>query len=144
MGLTFPREKSRLNQEVARQGLIPFSRLFSSSRPFNAPLGGFILIFIPTFLIIVLPPPGEIYPFILDAETYPTQFFALAIAFGLLWLRWHRPDLQRPFKAWLPAVVLRVVICIALAVAPFVPPEGDGKGAFGLWYGAYAVVGVGM
>jgi hypothetical protein len=100
--------------------------------------------FIPTFFIIVLPPPGDIYSFILNAQAYPAQFFDLATFLGLLLLRWRRPDLHRPFKAWLPAVWLGIAVCLVLAAAPFIPPDDGKKGEFGLWYGTYALVGIGM
>lgn len=93
--------------------------------------------------MIVLPPPGDVYNFILDVEGYPGQIFALAIAVGLLVLRRRQPDITRPFKAWLPAVWLRIIVCVALLVAPFIPPP-DRKGDVGFFYATYAVVGVGM
>ena len=98
--------------------------------------------YIPSLLVITLPP-GDVYSFILDVEGYPGQVFALAVSVGLLILRFRRPDLKRPFKAWIGAVVLRIVLSTALLAAPFFPPkEAEGKG--GLWYATYAVVGVAM
>ncbi|EAW21048.1 putative methionine permease [Aspergillus fischeri NRRL 181] len=134
---------ARVNQEIARQGFLPFSSMLSSSRPFNSPLGGLIVHYIPSLLVIVLPPPGDVYSFILDVEGYPGQIFALAIAVGLLILRRRQPNIPRPFKAWLPAVWLRIVVCVALLAAPFIPPP-DRKGDVGFFYATYAVVGVGI
>ena len=82
------------------------------------------------------------YSFILEVEGYPGQFLALAIASGLIWLRFKRPDLKRPFRAWMPAVVFRIALNLALITAPFFPPEK--KPDSGLWYATYAVVGFGM
>ncbi len=76
-------------------------------------------------------------------EGYPGQFAALAVALGLVWLRYKRNDLKRPFKAWLPAVYFRIGLCFALIAAPFFPPK-DGKADVGFWYATYAVVGLGM
>ncbi|KAF2819505.1 hypothetical protein CC86DRAFT_449888 [Ophiobolus disseminans] len=132
---------ARLNQEIARQGFLPFPSILASSKPFNAPLGGLIVHYIPSLLVIVLPPSSEVYSFILEVEGYPGQIFALASSAGLLWLRYKRPDLKRPFKAWSAAVVLRVVLCLALLAAPFSPPKG-GQTSGGLWYATYAVVGI--
>lgn len=70
--------------------------------------------YIPSFLVIALPPSSEVYSFILEVEGYPAQIFALASSMGLLWLRIKRPDLKRPFKAWRVAVVLRITLCLAL------------------------------
>ncbi|KAL7799254.1 amino acid permease domain-containing protein [Trichoderma ceciliae] len=131
---------ARLKQEIARQGFLPFSEILASTKPFNSPLGGLIVNFIPSFLVIVLPPTTEVYSFILEVEGYPGQVFTLAMGVGLVWLRFKRPDLKRPYKAWLPAVVLRTILSVALLAAPFFPPKEKPSG--GLWYATYAVVGM--
>lgn len=82
------------------------------------------------------------YSFILEVEGYPGQILALAIAAGLLWLRVKRPDIKRPFKAFVPAVILRIGLSIALLAAPFFPP--DTKPPNGLFYATYAIIGVSM
>lgn len=108
-------------QEIARRDLLPFGReVISSSKPFGAPMGALVLHYIPSLLVICLPA-GQIYSFILDVEGFPAQFFALASSFGLLWLRYKRPDLRRPYKACLPAVWIRIALSISLILAPFVP-----------------------
>lgn len=134
---------ARVNQEVARQGFLPFAKYLSSSYPFNAPLGGLIVHYIPSLLVIVLPPQQDVYAFILDIEGYPAQFFAMAICIGTLWLRKSRPDLKRPFKAWRVAVWLRIALSSYLIVAPFFPPK-NGQSDVGFWYATYAVVGGGL
>jgi amino acid transporter len=134
--------QARLNQEIARQGFLPFSRLLASSRPFNAPMGGLIVHYIPSLLVITIPT-GNVYSFILDVEGYPAQFFGLATSLGLIWLRFKRPDLDRPYKAFLPAVGLRIALSLALIAAPFVPRENrDGRSH--LFQVTYALVGIGM
>ncbi|KAM0282159.1 hypothetical protein ACHAQH_003199 [Verticillium albo-atrum] len=90
--------QARLKQEIARQGFLPFSDILSTTRPFNSPIGGLAVHFVPSLLVITLPPSREVYSFILEVEGYPGQFFALTVASGLLWLRFKRPDLKRPFK----------------------------------------------
>ncbi|KAL5895005.1 low-affinity methionine permease [Pyricularia oryzae] len=130
---------SRVKQEVARQGLLPFGNVLSSTRPFGSPLGGLLMNFVVSVLVLVLPPSKEVYSFILEVESYPGQFFALASACGLLYLRRKKPDLKRPFRAWIPAVVLRIMVCLALIAAPFFPPATPTEG--GMFYATYAVVG---
>ncbi|KAL7274632.1 low-affinity methionine permease [Rhizina undulata] len=132
--------QSRVNQEIARQGFVPFASVLASNKPFNAPLGGLILHLIPSLLVIVLPPPGDAYAFILDVVGYPVQFFSIAIAIGLLLLRTRRPNLNRPFKAWTISVYVKILASLALLCAPFMNDK-DGKGDVGFWYGTYAVVG---
>jgi amino acid transporter len=97
--------------------------------------------YIPSLLVITLPPSGEVYSFILEVEGYPGQIFALASTIGLVWLRYKRPDLKRPFRAWSGAVVLRILLSSALLAAPFFPPKNRRAGG-GIWYATYAVVGI--
>jgi amino acid transporter len=131
-----------LKQEIARQGFLPFSEILSSTLPFHSPLGALLVHYIPSVLVIILPPSREVYSFILEVEGYPAQFFSFAVGFGLIWLRFKRPDLKRPFKAWIPGVILRMALSLALISAPFFPPEKKPDG--GLFYATYAIVGVSM
>lgn len=129
-----------MKHEIARQGFLPFSDLLSSTKPFNSPLGGLIVNYIPSLLIIVLPPSDKIYSFILEVEGYGGQITGLAIAVGLLWLRYKQPELHRPYKASLFAVSVKLALTLALLVAPFVPPKENYTG--GLFYATYAIVGI--
>lgn len=129
-----------MKQEIARQGFLPYSDILASTKPFNSPLGGLIVNFVPSFLVIVLPPTSEAFSFILDVEGYPSQVFSLALGVGLIWLRFKRPDLKRPYKAWLSTIVARALLSLALLAAPFFPPKGKPSG--GIWYATYAVVGM--
>lgn len=131
---------ARLNQEIARTGLIPYSRLLSSNAPFNSPLGGLLVHWVPSVLVLTIPS-GDVYSFILEVEGYPGQIFAVAISVGLLYLRVKRPDLERPYKAWIPGVLVRMAISCALILAPFFPSEAQQKkGVLGA--AAYALVGL--
>ncbi|EAU36820.1 conserved hypothetical protein [Aspergillus terreus NIH2624] len=143
MVVTFALEQARVNQEIARQGFLPWPRILSSSAPFGAPLGGLLVHYVPSILVIALPPQGDVYNFILDVEGYPGQLFALASTVGLIILRRREPLRPRPFRAWLPAVYLRILICLALLTAPFVPPA-DRKGDVHFFYATYAIVGMGV
>ena len=97
--------------------------------------------YIPSVLVITLPPQKDVYSLILDVEGYAGQIFALAMGIGFVKLRRQYPDLRRPFKAWEPVVWLKIAISVALLVTPFIPPKHSYKG---IWYGTYAVVGGGL
>ena len=83
-------------------------------------MGALIVHYVMSALVICLPA-GNVYSLILNVEGYPAQLFALASSFGLIWLRFKRPDLRRPYKAWLSAVGIRSALSIALLIAPFMP-----------------------
>ncbi|KAJ5589139.1 amino acid transporter [Penicillium hordei] len=138
---SMPIAQSRLNQEIARQGFLP--RIFASSRPCNAPLGGVIVNLVPSACIILMMPSKDTYSFILSAEGYSGQFVSVGLAAGLLWLRRTRPDLPRPFRAWLPLVWFRLGLCVVMALGPFMSPKDEQKpGQPQPWRGAYALVGI--
>ncbi|KAK4618239.1 High-affinity methionine permease [Fulvia fulva] len=131
---------ARLNQEIARTGLIPGGRLLSTTKPFGSPLGGLIIHWIPSALVLTIPS-GDVYSFILEVEGCPGQIVALATAIGRIWLRFNRPDLHRPYKAWIPGVLVRSCIAVALLLAPFFPSEiQKAKGLIGGT--AYALAGI--
>ncbi|KAF2097094.1 amino acid transporter [Rhizodiscina lignyota] len=130
----------RLNQEIARQGFLPFGRILASNRPFNAPLAALIVHLIPSILVITIPS-GNVYKFILDVQGYPFQILTVAISGGLILLRFKRPDLARPYRAWIPAVWFKIALSFAFLVAPLVPRESkDGES----WISqiSYALVGI--
>jgi amino acid transporter len=135
--------QARLNQEIARQGFLPFSEILSSSRPFNAPMGGLIVHYIPSVLVIALPPSDKVYSFILDVSEYPAQFIAVALSVGLIWLRFKRPDLSRPYRAWIPGVFIRIVLSLILLASPFFPGSTPPDQS-GMFHATYALVGIGV
>jgi amino acid transporter len=57
--------QGRLVQELGREGILPFSRIWASNRPFNAPLAGLFEHWLVSIIIMLAPPPGDAYDFIL-------------------------------------------------------------------------------
>lgn len=57
--------QGRLVQELGREGILPWSRLWASNRPFNAPLAGLFEHWLVSVVIMLAPPPGDAYNFIL-------------------------------------------------------------------------------
>ncbi|KAI0365763.1 amino acid transporter [Pilatotrama ljubarskyi] len=136
---------ARVNQELAKEGIpLPFgNRFWASNWPTGkAPFRGLFIHFIPTAIIIIAPPPNVAYPFIIDVEGYPSQIISLFIVIGIFWLRWHKPNLPRPFKVWWPMAVCFLVAALFLLIAPFFPPA-NGKGDTPpLPYYLYCLVGI--
>ncbi|OPB41247.1 Amino acid transporter [Trichoderma guizhouense] len=139
MTVTFA--QSRVNQELAKEGVIPLPRFWASSWPFGSPSAGLILHFIPSFIVIVAIPFGDAYNFILDVEGYPSAVMNFLVVSGLFYLRWKEPKAPRPFKVWLPVAAFFMLGQAFQLVAPFLRPPG-GKGDTSLPYWLYAVVGI--
>ncbi|KAL1979159.1 hypothetical protein VTN96DRAFT_6610 [Rasamsonia emersonii] len=141
MTVTFA--QARVNQELAKEGVIPFPRFWASSWPFGSPSAGLLLHFIPSFIVIVAIPFGDAYNFILDLEGYPGSVINFLVVLGLFYLRWKAPNLRRPFKVWWPIAAFFMIAQAFQLVAPFLRPPG-GKGDTSLPYWLYAVVGIGV
>ncbi|KAL3481103.1 amino acid/polyamine transporter I [Aspergillus californicus] len=139
MTVTFA--QSRVNQELAKEGVIPFPKFWASSWPFGSPSAGLLLHFIPSFIVIVAIPFGDAYDFIIDVEGYPGSIINFLVVAGLFYLRWSEPNLPRPFKVWWPVAIFFMAGQAFQVVAPFIRPPG-GKGDTSLPYWLYPIVGI--
>ena len=52
---------SRLNQELAKQRILPLGKFWASNRPFNAPAASLLLHWIVTMIVLFAPPLGQSY-----------------------------------------------------------------------------------
>lgn len=139
MTVTFA--QARVNQELAKEGVIPGSRFWASSWPFGSPSSGLLLHFIPSFIVITAIPFGDAYNFIMDLEGYPLSIIHLFVVLGFFWLRFAHADRLRPFRCWWPIAAFFLCAQVFLIVAPFLRPPG-GKGDTSLPYWLYAAVGI--
>jgi hypothetical protein len=133
-------------QELGREGILPFSRFWASNKPFNAPLAGLFEHWLVSVIIMLAPPPGDAYNFILNVITYPLSVINVFVAGGLLWIYWKPAHYEwnPPFRATIPATLLFFLSNIYLVAAPFVPPE-DGQSVYNdLPYYLHCVVGLGI
>ncbi|KAG7289126.1 hypothetical protein NEMBOFW57_005489 [Staphylotrichum longicolle] len=62
---------SRVNQELGREGILPWSKFWASTKPFNTPAASLFLHWIVTVIVLIAPPPGPAYNFIVNLYTYP-------------------------------------------------------------------------
>lgn len=139
MTVTFA--QARVNQELAKEGIIPFPKFWASSWPKGAPGAGLLLHWIPSFIIIVAIPFGDAYNFILDVEGYPGSVINFAVVVGFFWLRYAEPGLTRPFRCWIPVAAFYMVAQAFLMIAPFLRPPG-GVGDTSLPYYLSSVIGI--
>ncbi|KIV95112.1 hypothetical protein PV10_02802 [Exophiala mesophila] len=135
---------ARLNQEFAKEGLLPYSRFWASNKPFNAPATALFLHWLITVIILVAPPAGPAYNFITDLYTYPGAWINGFVALGLLYLQFNKSEnWTSPFHTYLPVTVLFLASNAFLAIVPFIPPTGP-KDPEGYPFYVFPVVGVGV
>ncbi|PGH12205.1 hypothetical protein AJ80_06825 [Polytolypa hystricis UAMH7299] len=136
--------QGRLVQELGREGVLPWSKFWASNKPFNAPLAGLFEHWVVSVVIMLAPPPGDAYNFILNVISYPLAIVNTFVAGALIHLyrkrekyNWHPP-----VNATLPVVIFFLLSNIYLVVAPFVPPT-DGQNVYEtLPYYLHCVVGI--
>ncbi|KAI0371226.1 amino acid transporter [Pilatotrama ljubarskyi] len=125
----------RVVQELGREGVLPFSSFFASSKPFNAPFAGLMEQWLVTSAIVLLVPPGDAYLFMLNVSSYPLALINMFVSGGLVFI--HLPDAwlpvrlralrssydwHPPFKAWKIVTLFFFLSNIFLVAVPLVPP----------------------
>ncbi|KAI9901019.1 hypothetical protein N3K66_002836 [Trichothecium roseum] len=137
--------QGRIVQELGREGILPFSKLWASNRPFNAPFAGLFEHWFICIIVILAPPPGDAYNFIQNIITYPLSIINVFVSGGLVHLYLHRQawNWNPPFTATLPVVVFFLLSNIYLVIAPWIPPT-DGSVYESLPYWIHVVVGFGI
>lgn len=119
--------QSRQIREIGRQGVLPWTEFWVSTKPFGTPLGPYLLKWAFTFLMIVAPPAGDAFQFVVSLKSYPEAIFHVAMGVGLLLLRWRRTRAGTPpseFRAWWILVALYLLAQVYLLVMPWIPPVG--------------------
>lgn len=90
---------SRLNQEIFRTGVLPFSRFFASNYPFGAPLAALLIPMVLTTTLLCIPTEANVFDYAVNLESYPLQIFVGLICFGILIIRRRSPELNPEMKA---------------------------------------------
>ncbi|RFU25893.1 hypothetical protein B7463_g10429, partial [Scytalidium lignicola] len=139
---------SRVIRECGRQGVLPYPKVWASTRPFGTPLAPYILKWGLTVLMILAPPAGDAFNFIVDLQSYPSNVFLFATTFGLLMIRRRRINIglaRGEFRAWNAAIIFSLAVNIFILAMPWYPPPGGRNGGdVSFWYATYCVVGLGI
>ncbi|KAM0280648.1 hypothetical protein ACHAQH_003955 [Verticillium albo-atrum] len=138
--------QSRSIREIGRQGVLPWTEFWVSTRPFGTPLGPYLLKWAMTFLMIVAPPAGDAFTFVVSLKTYPDAMFYVAMAAGVYIIRRRRNRSNQPrpeFKAWHVAVIFFLLVQVYILVMPWFPPAGGiYAGDVSFFYATYCLVGI--
>ncbi|RDW73477.1 hypothetical protein BP6252_07384 [Coleophoma cylindrospora] len=137
---------SRMIRECGRQGVLPWTNFWASTKPFGTPLGPYTFKWAITALMILAIPTGDAFNFVADLGVLPSAAFNLAMAVGLYVVRWRRKRAHLPepeFKAWDVFVIFNIFIQLYLVVMPWYPPNAGGADV-SFWYGTYCITGIGI
>ncbi|KJA26265.1 hypothetical protein HYPSUDRAFT_199018 [Hypholoma sublateritium FD-334 SS-4] len=139
---------SRVIRECGRQGVLPYPRFWASTRPFNTPLLPYLLKWILTVIVVIAPPAGDAFNFIVDLQSYPSNVFSLLMTLGLFFVRKRRLSIGAPkteFRAWNVVLVFALAVNVYILVLPWVPPTGGiYAGDVSFFYATYCIVGLGI
>ncbi|KAK4188704.1 putative permease [Podospora australis] len=76
----------RVKQELAKEGVLPWSRFWSSDWPFNAPSGAIFLHWIITTVFILASQTQDLYTFVTNVFTYSSNWIKVFLGIGLVYL----------------------------------------------------------
>lgn len=139
---------SRGLRECGRQGVLPFPKFWTSTKPFGTPLGPILVTWIVNFIMIVAPPAGSAFNFIVDMGSYSGYIFTLALICGLLKVRRDRKLRNLGTKGQylpLPCIIILLLFELMVIILAFVPPKHGLIGSdVTFFYATYPIVSIGL
>ncbi|KAJ5500031.1 Amino acid/polyamine transporter I [Penicillium expansum] len=140
--------QGRIVQELGREGVLPFSKIWASNWPFHSPAAGLLEHYIVSVIIMLAPPPGDAYNFLLNLISYPLSIVNFFVAAGLVHIYLTKeknyPNWKPAVHATLPVTIFFMLSNLYLAIAPYVPPS-DGQNVYEqLPYYLHCVVALGL
>ena len=125
---------------------MPFSKFFASNRPFNSPAAGLFEHYIVSIIIMLAPPPGDAYNFLVkyvprhtptlteknqandrSLISYPLSIVNVFVSAGLIWIYFTKstrfPNWSPGIRATLPVTIFFFLSNVYLVIAPYVPPS---------------------
>lgn len=137
---------SRVVREVGRQGVLPYPAFWTNTWPFGTPAGPLLVKLLLTIIVIMVPPPGDAFNFVIDLQSYPSNVFLVLLVIGLFLIRKRRRTQglpSAPFEAWDCVLYLYLGVSLFLLVAPWIPPPGGKYGGdVSFFYATYCIVGI--
>ncbi|GAB1217787.1 hypothetical protein ATERTT37_007028 [Aspergillus terreus] len=139
--------QGRIVQELGREGVLPFSKIWASNRPFNSPAAGLFEHWVVSIIIMLAPPPGDAYNFLVNLISYPLSIVNVFVSGGLIYIYLFKsrfPDWAPGIRATLPVTIFFCLSNMYLVVAPYVPPS-EGQSVYEeLPYYLHCVVAIGI
>ncbi|RKO97981.1 hypothetical protein CXG81DRAFT_10307 [Caulochytrium protostelioides] len=117
---------SRVIVAASQANILPMSNYFKEVHPrLHTPIRALCFNWAITMVLMLAPPPGAAFDFLISMVGFPTWFFYGVSIVGLILMRWTRPELHRPIKIFIPAAVFFIAISVFLTIFPFVPTEAE-------------------
>ncbi|KAF3386712.1 High-affinity methionine permease [Penicillium rolfsii] len=140
--------QGRIVQELGREGVLPFSKFFASNWPFHSPAAGLFEHYIVSAIILLAPPPGDAYNFLLNLISYPLSIINVFVSGGLIYIYLNKttkyPNWNPGIRATLPVTIFFLLSNVYLVIAPYVPPDAGQNVYEQLPYYLHCVVALGL
>lgn len=140
---------SRALRECGRQGVLPYPHLWTTTKPWGTPILPIFITWLVNLIVMIAPPPGDAYNFIVDVGAYSGYIFKLLLVVGLILVRRQRKAAGLGYEGWkvpLPILVITILFEIFVIVLAWVPPlDGSLNGSdVSFFYCTYAIVCIGI
>lgn len=139
---------SRILRECGRQGVLPYPNLWTSVKPFGTPILPIVVTLCVNLIVLLAPPPGDAYNFIVDLGSYADYIFNVLLSFGLFRIRMQRKRCGLGYREFhIPTPLLMIVFLWSLFVIAmaFVPPKGTLIGSdVSFFYATYPITTFGI
>jgi len=115
----------RVKQELAKEGILPFSKFWSSDWPFNAPTGAIFLHWIFTSAVILGSNTADVYTFVTNIFAYSGNWIKIFLGIGLVYLnftpseRWE--EQRTTFRSSPVLTIFWILSLLFVVAAPFIP-----------------------
>uniref|UniRef100_A0A6P8J3L0 b(0,+)-type amino acid transporter 1 n=1 Tax=Actinia tenebrosa TaxID=6105 RepID=A0A6P8J3L0_ACTTE len=113
-GLAF--SGARLVYVAARSGHMP-KALAMIHRKRQTPMPS--IIFMNVIALIMLIPDSAQFSTLVNYFSFAAWLSYFAVFIALLYLRWKRPDLHRPYKVWIVVPIFTALVALYLLITPF-------------------------
>jgi amino acid transporter len=131
---------ARMNQEIFREGFLPFSKFMSSNYPFGTPIFAMLIPIVVTSFFLVVPTSSSVFNYAINLESYPTQVFFGLACLGIIILRRRNPDFVPGIKASMIDIAFMCLFSLTMVMGPLIKP--DNSEFEGLPNYAYTSVGI--
>ncbi|KAB5558261.1 phosphatidylinositol 4-kinase-like protein [Coniochaeta sp. 2T2.1] len=115
----------RVKQELAKEGILPLSKVWASDWPRQAPTGAIFLHWLFTVAFILGSQTSDVYTFVTNVFIYSGNWIKLFLGVGLLYLTWtpsERWKEQRTtFKSFPILTIFWIISLLYVIAAPFIP-----------------------